>query len=117
MKDTPQQVPSKRQFVIFIDVVESMKDKNCAIQFGCSCATKRICANLLASLLQSFHGSFGGNAFLLTRLLAFLNAAFKFFQARQFTMFPKHIELVFAQAGGTDTTKLWHITGTPEIQY
>src|SRR2546426_1922110 len=94
-----------------------MKGKNCAIEFGCSCATEGIGANFLAPLLQSLHGSFGGNAFLLTRLLAFLNAAFKFFQAHQFTMFPKHIALVFAQAGGTDATKLCHITGTPEIQY
>src|SRR2546430_2981423 len=53
------------------------------LEFGCSCATEGIGANFLAPLLQSLHGSFGGNAFLLTRLLAFLNAAFKFFQDRK----------------------------------
>src|SRR5437667_5007665 len=102
---------------MFIDVSKGTERKNGAIEFCCPGTAEWICSNPLAPFFQRLSSTFGGDAFLFSPLPALLISLFQFLQANQLTLFPQDISLVFAQAGGTDTSQVLDITWTPQIEY
>src|SRR5215469_25141 len=104
MEDTPQQATSNRQFIMLIDIVESVERKNRTIQFGCPGATEWVWTKLLAPFLHGLCCLSGGDTFHFPCLFAFPLESFQPLQAHQLTALPQHITLVFAQAGCIDAT-------------